>query len=100
MNTSTTTIVPASATYVTSGVSAAAPIVFVVDDDASVRESLELLIEGAGWRAASFATSKEFLARPRAAAPSCLVLDMSLPAVDGVDLQSGSRPIDQTCPSS
>jgi len=87
MNTSTTTIVPAAATYVTSGVSATAPIVFVVDDDASIRESLELLIEGAGWRAATFATSKEFLARPRAAAPSCLVLDMSLPAVDGVDLQ-------------
>lgn len=87
MNTSTTTFAASAATYATSSVSAAAPIVFVVDDDASVRESLELLIEATGWQAATFPTSKEFLARPRATAPSCLVLDMSLPVRDGFDLQ-------------
>jgi FixJ family two-component response regulator len=56
------------------------PTVFVVDDDVSVRESLELLIESAGWQSQVFASAREFLAHsPRPAAPSCLVLDMSLP---------------------
>jgi len=87
MNTSTTTVAALAATSAASSVSAAAPIVFVVDDDASVRESLELLIEAAGWQAATFPTSKEFLARPRATVSSCLVLDMSLPVRDGFDLQ-------------
>ncbi len=65
----------------------ATPIVFVVDDDVSVRESLELLIRCAGWRPETFASAQEFLARPRVLAPSCLVLDVSLPDLNGLDLQ-------------
>ena len=63
------------------------PIVFVVDDDVSVRESLELLIEAEGWRPEIFASAQEFLARPRPLVPSCLVLDVALPDVNGLDLQ-------------
>ncbi len=63
------------------------PIVFVVDDDVSVRESLELLIRCAGWQAETFASAQEFLARPRVRVPSCLVLDVSLPGLNGLDLQ-------------
>ncbi len=65
----------------------AAPIVFVVDDDVSVRESLESLIRFAGWQAETFASAQEFLARPRVLAPSCLVLDVRLPGLNGLDLQ-------------
>ncbi len=65
----------------------ATPIVFVVDDDVSVRESLELLIRCAGWRPETFASAQEFLARPRVLAASCLVLDVSLPGLNGLDLQ-------------
>src|SRR5256885_5961902 len=61
--------------------------VFVVDDDISVRESLELLIRCAGWQPETFASAQEFLARPRVFAPSCLVLDVSLPGLNGLDLQ-------------
>lgn len=60
---------------------------FVVDDDVSVRESLESLIRWAGWQAETFASAREFLARPRVLAPSCLVLDVSLPDLNGLDLQ-------------
>ena len=63
------------------------PLVFVVDDDVSVRESLELLIGFAGWRAETFASAAEFLARPPADCASCLVLDVSLPDLSGLDLQ-------------
>src|SRR4030095_10514454 len=63
------------------------PIVFVVDDDVSIRESLELLINFAGWQPATFASAEEFLARPRAVTPSCLVLDVSLPNLNGLELQ-------------
>jgi FixJ family two-component response regulator len=63
------------------------PTVFVVDDDISVRESLELLIGFAGWRPETFSSAQEFLARPRALSPSCLVLDVSLPDLNGLDLQ-------------
>src|ERR1700720_1389133 len=63
------------------------PIVFVVDDDISVRESLELLIRCAGWQPETFASAQEFLTRPRALVPSCLVLDFSLPGLNGLDLQ-------------
>jgi len=62
-------------------------IVFVVDDDISVRESLELLIRYAGWQPETFASAQEFLNRPRALVPSCLVLDVSLPGLNGLDLQ-------------
>jgi FixJ family two-component response regulator len=70
-----------------SPISPATPIVFVVDDDVSVRESLELLIRWAGWQPELFASAQEFLARPRVLAPSCLVLDVSLPGLNGLDLQ-------------
>jgi FixJ family two-component response regulator len=63
------------------------PIVFVVDDDISVRESLELLIRCEGWQPETFASGKEFLTRPRALVPSCLVLDFSLPGLNGLELQ-------------
>src|SRR5262249_32074931 len=63
------------------------PIVFVVDDDVSVRESLELLINFAGWQPETFASAEEFLACPRIVKPSCLVLDVSLPALNGLELQ-------------
>jgi len=66
---------------------AASPIVFVVDDDVSVRESLELLIRCAGWQPEMFASAQEFLARQRALVPSCLVLDFSLPGLNGLELQ-------------
>jgi FixJ family two-component response regulator len=63
------------------------PIVFVVDDDISVREALEALIGSEGWETETFATAEAFLARPRALVPSCLVLDVSLPDLNGLDLQ-------------
>ncbi len=63
------------------------PIVFVVDDDVSVRESLELLIRNEGWRAETFASAQEFLDHPRVALPSCLILDISLPGLNGLELQ-------------
>ena len=62
-------------------------IVFVVDDDVSVRESLELLIRTAGWRPETFASAQEFLAHPRLAVPCCLVLDVTLPDLNGLELQ-------------
>ena len=62
-------------------------IVFVVDDDISVRESLELLILSAGWQPETFASAQEFLGRPRSLVPSCLVLDVSLPGLNGLELQ-------------
>jgi FixJ family two-component response regulator len=65
----------------------ASPVVFVVDDDISVRESLELLIRCAGWQPETFASAQEFLVRPRVPVPSCLVLDVSLPDLNGLDLQ-------------
>ena len=65
----------------------ARPIVFVVDDDVSVRESLELLIRCEGWQPETFESAQDFLDRPRALVPSCLVLDISLPGINGLDLQ-------------
>jgi FixJ family two-component response regulator len=70
------------------------PVVFVVDDDVSVRESLELLIRSAGWQPETFASAQEFLARARSEVPSCLVLDVSLPDLNGLDLQR--RIVDRT----
>jgi FixJ family two-component response regulator len=63
------------------------PIVFVVDDDVSVRESLELLIRCEGWQPETFASAQEFLDYPRVLIPNCLVLDVSLPGLNGLDLQ-------------
>jgi FixJ family two-component response regulator len=65
----------------------ATPIVFVVDDDISVRQSLELLIRSQGWQPETFESAQEFLAHPRALVPSCLVLDVSLPGLNGLELQ-------------
>jgi len=70
-----------------SATSIAKPIVIVVDDDVSVRESLELLIAEAGWRAKLFASAEEFLAHSRDPVPSCLVLDVGLPDLNGLELQ-------------
>src|SRR5580698_2492267 len=65
----------------------ATPRVFVVDDDISIRESLELLLRCAGWEAETFASAQEFLAHPRVLAPSCVILDVGLPDLNGLDLQ-------------
>src|SRR5215813_9055581 len=62
-------------------------IVFVVDDDISVRESLETLIKFAGWQPETFASGTDFLARPASDVPNCLVLDVSLPDLNGLELQ-------------
>jgi FixJ family two-component response regulator len=63
------------------------PVVFVVDDDRSVRESVGLLVQASGRRPETFASAREFLDRPRASGPSCLVLDVALPDFNGLDLQ-------------
>lgn len=62
-------------------------VVFVVDDDVSVRESLELLIRSAGWQPETFASAQDFLGRPRPTVPCCLVLDVRLPGLSGLQLQ-------------
>jgi FixJ family two-component response regulator len=79
----------ANTSNLTSGLlmSHATPIVFVVDDDVSVRESLELLIRNAGWHPETFESAAEFLSRPRIPIPSCLVLDVGLPGLNGLELQ-------------
>ena len=69
-------------------------IVFVVDDDVSVREALELLIRCAGWQPETFPSAAAFLARPRVRVPSCLVLDVALPDLNGLDVQQ--RLVDRT----
>ena len=63
------------------------PVIAIVDDDPSVREGLHSLIRSAGWSVETFASAQEFLARPRAKAPSCLILDLQLPDLSGLDLQ-------------
>ena len=62
-------------------------IVAIVDDDLSFREGVSSLIRAAGWKVETFASAEEFLARPRAEAPSCLLLDLQLPDLSGLDLQ-------------
>jgi FixJ family two-component response regulator len=64
------------------------PTVFVVDDDVSVRESLEFLIAFEGWEVRAFGSAEEFLACAPADGPSCLILDVSLPDLNGLDLQA------------
>ena len=64
-----------------------APIVFVIDDDVAVRESLESLIRFENWQPQTFGSAGEFLSRPRVFIPSCLVLDVTLPDLNGLDLQ-------------
>jgi FixJ family two-component response regulator len=65
----------------------AVPTVFIVDDDISVRESLESLIQSAGWQTEIFETAQDFLCRPHKLVPSCLVLDLALPGLNGLELQ-------------
>jgi FixJ family two-component response regulator len=67
--------------------STAVPMVFIVDDDVSVRESLELLVRNENWKPETFASAQEFLKHPRTPVPSCLVLDLSLPGLNGLELQ-------------
>jgi FixJ family two-component response regulator len=64
------------------------PLVFVIDDELSVRESLELLLATEGWQVETFASAADFMSRPRAAVPCCLVLDVRLPGLTGLELQS------------
>jgi FixJ family two-component response regulator len=66
---------------------ATTPIVFVVDDDISVRESLQLLIGASGWQAETYASADAFLRRARPMVPSCLILDVMLSDLNGLDLQ-------------
>jgi FixJ family two-component response regulator len=68
-------------------VSCVTPVVFIIDDDICVRQSLEMQIPRAGWAVETFATAKEFLGRQRASTPSCLILDLALPDINGLDLQ-------------
>jgi len=70
-----------------SSMGTAKPIVFVVDDDVWIRESLQTLLRDEGWHPETFASAQEFLDRPRAFVPSCLVLDISLPGINGLELQ-------------
>ncbi len=65
----------------------AVPVVFIVDDDVSVRESVELLVRNENWKPEPFASAQEFLSHPRTRVPSCLVLDLSLPGQNGLELQ-------------
>jgi FixJ family two-component response regulator len=74
------------------------PMVFVVEDDASVREALAGLIRSAGWNVEVYVSAQEFLARPRADGPSCLVLDVGLPGLSGLDLQSRMAELHQDIP--
>lgn len=66
----------------------APPVVYVVDDDISVRESLELVIRHAGWQPVLLESAHAFLCQPRSAGPSCLLLDVNLPDLNGLDLQA------------
>lgn len=72
--------------------------VFVVDDDASMREALAALLRSAGWNAQVFGSAQEFLARPPPDLPSCLVLDVRLPGLSGLDLQSRMAELDLDIP--
>jgi FixJ family two-component response regulator len=65
----------------------ATAVVFVVDDDVSVRESVELLVRSAGYRVETFKSAEEFLVRTRPLTPTCLILDVTLPGISGLDLQ-------------
>jgi FixJ family two-component response regulator len=68
-------------------------VIAVVDDDPSVRRGLDRLIRSVGWKAETFTSAQEFLARARAEAPSCVVLDLQLPGLSGLDLQKAMAEI-------
>lgn len=84
---STTSLAPATIQLESTGTPYTTPVVFVVDEDASMRESLGVLISCEGWRPETFASAREFLKRPRAAVPNCLVLDVALSDMNGLELQ-------------
>jgi FixJ family two-component response regulator len=73
------------------------PVVFIVDDDVSARESLELLVRNENWKPEAFASAQEFLDHPRTPVPSCLVLDLSLPGLNGLNCRSALRSNAPTC---
>jgi FixJ family two-component response regulator len=73
-------------------------VIAIVDDDPSVREGLESLIRSAGWRVETFASAQEFLARPRADEPCCLILDLQLPGLSGLDLQKRMAEVELEIP--
>jgi FixJ family two-component response regulator len=73
-------------------------VIAIVDDDASVREGLESLVRSAGWRVETFASAQEFLARPGAEAPSCLILDLQMPGLSGLDLQKRMAEVELEIP--
>jgi FixJ family two-component response regulator len=87
MNATTVLSSPRRVSPVPSATLSTRPIVFVVDDDLAMRESLESLIEEGGWRPKMFASAEEFLAHTREPIASCLVLDVGLPDLDGLELQ-------------
>jgi FixJ family two-component response regulator len=70
-----------------SPMSSTVPIVFIVDDDVSIRQSMELLVRDENWKPETFASAQEFLDHPRKHVPSCLLLDLSLPGLNGLELQ-------------
>ena len=74
------------------------PIIAIVDDDPSVREGLQSLLRSAGWRIETFASAQEFLRRTRAETPSCLILDLQLPDLSGLDLQKRMAEVDWGIP--
>ena len=74
------------------------PVIAIVDDDPSVREGLHSLVRSAGWRAETFTSAQEFLARTRAEATSCLILDLQLPGLSGLDLQKRMAVVDLEIP--
>ena len=91
--------VPAPALSLLScGMSEQQAVVFVVDDDESVREAVESLIRSAGLQVETFASAQEFLLHPRTGAPSCLVLDLRLPDLSGLDLQKRLAEINSEIP--
>ena len=73
-------------------------VIAIVDDDLSVREGLQSLIRSAGWRTETFASAQEFLTRPRAEVPSCLILDLQLPGLSGLDLQKRMAEVELEIP--
>jgi FixJ family two-component response regulator len=75
-------------------IAGAVPFVFIVDDDISVCESIEFLVEESGWRSEVFGSALEFLAYQRPASPACLILDVGLPDLDGLEVQ---RRIEENC---
>ena len=73
-------------------------VIAIVDDDPSVREGLHSLLRSAGWSVEAFGSAQEFLARTRAKAPSCLILDLQLPGLSGLDLQRRMAEVDLEIP--